>query len=174
MDRLKENISCKDVELLSDEVQEIMSRIPSAIVRWGMTIVTIIVAGLLMIVACLPWPESIECPFVGHRYGSKAIIRITLSPEIVRHLLHTNNKQSITLYSPMLPYEKSQDGISGIINATYVESRSSDKYTTQLDIELYDANNNRDTISPFSGNILLVISEKTLFQRISEKISNDF
>ena len=43
MEELKENISYKDVELLSEEVQEVMSRIPSAIVRWGMTLMAVIV-----------------------------------------------------------------------------------------------------------------------------------
>ncbi len=170
MGKLKEHVSCKNVELLSEEVQEVMNRIPSAIVRWGMTVMAIIVTGLLIVAAYLPWPESVVVPFEGNLYGSKAVVRTALQSEVVRYLLHTDTKHSITLYSPMFSYDNSKNGISGIINAVSVESNTSDGYTTQLNIEIHDVNNSRDIINTFSGNILLVVSEKTLFQRISEQI----
>lgn len=172
MEELQKNVSAMKVELLSEDVQEVMNRIPSAIVRWGMTVMAVIVAGLLIVAAYLPWPESIEVPFEGHRYSHKAVVRIPLPSENVREILHTDNKQSITLYSPIFSSGNSQNGISGIINDISVESSTGNGYTTLLDIELCDTNNDCDTISTFSGNILIVLSNKTLFQRIYEQISN--
>lgn len=171
MEELKDNISYKEVELLSEEVQEVMSRIPSAIVRWGMTVMAIIVVGMLIVAVYLPWPESLEVPFEGHRYGYKAVVCISLPSENIRKLLHTGNKQNITLYSPIFSSEYYPNGISGIINDISVVNSTGDGYTTILDIELYNPNNDRDTSSKFSGNILIVISNKTLFQRIYEQIS---
>ena len=79
MEELKESTSYKDVELLSEEVQEVMSRIPSAIVRWGMTVMAIIVVGMLIVAAYVPWPRTIEYPFEGHHDGAKALINVTLT-----------------------------------------------------------------------------------------------
>ena len=50
MEEMEEK-SGKNVELLSEEVQEVMNHIPSAIVRWGMTVMAVIVAGILIATA---------------------------------------------------------------------------------------------------------------------------
>lgn len=167
MEELKENKSYKNVEILSEEVQEVMNRIPSAIIRWGMTLMAIIMAGLLIAAAYIPWPQVVECPFEGSLYGTKAVICVTLPPETAKHMSYANGKRSVTLYSSMFSNEF-DNGLSGIINEIYFRNNYNDSCTAKMDIELSNKRICNDTIHVFSGNILLTVSNATLFQRILE------
>lgn len=167
MEELKESISYKDVELLSEEVQDVMNRIPSAIVRWGMTIMAIIVTGLLVVTAYLPWPETMECTFEGNSDGSKAVIYVTLAPETAMIISRTNNPR-VTLYSHMFSDEFADNGISGIITAVSSGHYVDNQYNTQLNIKLLNTENRCNPTYALSGNILLIISENTLFQRLTK------
>ena len=169
MEELKENISYKEVELLSEEVQEVMNRIPSAIVRWGMTVMAIIVVGMLIVAAYVPWPRTMEYPFEGHHDGAKALINVTLTDEEVRVISHAKHR-NVTLYSPMLSDEFTDNGLSGIITDVSVRHHVDNEYNTELNIKLLNTENRCDTMRTFSGNILLFLSENTLFQRITKHI----
>lgn len=163
MDRLKKTSSNKDVELLSDEVQEIMNRIPSAIIRWGMTIMAVILSGILIAAAYIKWPKTIESPFEGQQIGNIVTLKTTLSSEALNYLLH-KNEQSICIYSPMFQQKYSSDGVTGIITNISTFSRSNDQYNTTLTVVL-----NHDKITPdsiFYGDVQFIVSEKTLLQSI--------
>lgn len=168
MEELKENISYKDVELLSEEAQEVMSRIPSAIVRWGMTLMAIIVAGLIIAAIYLPWPHSKEYAFEGTLDGAKAIIFVTLPAETIKYISKTNGRYGVTLYSPLFSDDYSESGISGIINDISLGNKYGEGYKAKLDIELSDIIYN-DTIHLCTGNIFIITSEATLFQRMLER-----
>ena len=165
MEELKEK-SGKEVELLSEEVQEVMNRIPSAIVRWGMTIMVIIVAGLLIASAYIRWPQTIECPFEGRQIGEIIELKTTLSPETLNYLLQVD-EQSICVYSPMLQQKYASDGITGKISKISTYSYSSNKYNTSLTVILNQNFLNPDSI--LYGDIQLIIYDKTLLQLIIEK-----
>lgn len=171
MEELKENISYKEVELLSEEVQEVMSCIPSAIVRWGMTVMAIIVVGMLIVAAYVPWPITMEYPFEGHHDGAKALINVTLTDEEVRIMSHAKHR-NVTLYSPMLSDEFTDNGLSGIITDISIENHTNNRYTIILNIELSNAVINHDTSSAFSGDILLMVSEETLLQRLMSHVKH--
>lgn len=168
MEELKENITYKkDVELLSEEVQEVMNRIPSAVVRWGMTVMAVIVACLLLMAAYLPWPETIERSFEGHLEGSKAEIYVSLPSEYLKLVPLLNNK-NVILYSAVLPEEYAEKGIAGVINNVIIEN-TINGYTTRLYIELTDLRFYYPT-SEFSGKIILITNKSSLFQRIMNNI----
>lgn len=169
MEELKDSTSYKDVELLSEEVQEVMSRIPSAIVRWGMTIMAIIVIGMLIVAAYVPWPRTMEYPFEGHHDGAKVLINVTLTDAEVRVMSHAKHR-NVTLYSPMLSNEYTENGLSGIITDISFENHTNDGYNIILSIELSNAVINQDTSNAFSGNVLLMVSEETLLQRLMSHV----
>lgn len=50
----------KDIELRSEEVQEVMGQIPTWIVRWGITILFIVVLGLLVGSYFFTYPDMVE------------------------------------------------------------------------------------------------------------------
>ena len=158
--------SGKEVELLSEEVQEVMNRIPSAFVRWGMTIMAIIVTGMLITAAYIKWPQTIECPFEGRQIGEMIELKTTLTPETLNYLLHVN-EQAVTVYSPMLQQKYASNGLSGKITTVSTESYSNNQYNTTLTVNL-----NQDiqtTESILYGDIQLIMSEKTFLQIIVEK-----
>lgn len=159
----------KAVELRSEEVQDVMNRIPSAIVRWGMTMMAVIVTGLLIVAAYLPWPETMECTFEGNSYGTGAVIYVTLAPETAGIISRANNLY-VTLYSPMFSDEFADNSISGIITDVSIRHQAGNEYTTLLNIEFLNTENRCDTTYALSGNILLILSDNTLFQRMTKHI----
>ena len=50
----------KDIELRSEEVQEVMNRVPPAILRYGIGVLTAIVGVLLVGSALFRYPESVQ------------------------------------------------------------------------------------------------------------------
>lgn len=164
MDELKKKVSNKYDEFLSEDVQEVMNRIPSVIIRWGMTVMAVIVCGLLFIAAYLPWPETIECAFNGTIIGSNAKIDIHLSSETeVDNFLKSAINHRVRLYSSAFSNEESERGIFGIINSVTIKNTTRG-YLVHIDIRMdYGRSNSAEE---FSGRILLVISDLSLFSRL--------
>ena len=53
-----------DIELRSEEFQEVLSRIPSWIERWGITLIFIVLAGLLIGSWFFKYPDIVSAPVV--------------------------------------------------------------------------------------------------------------
>lgn len=69
----------KDIELRSDSVQEVMSKVPPGILRWGITVLSIILLMLLTGSYFFKYPETIEAEiFISCSYGRKSVIYATL------------------------------------------------------------------------------------------------
>lgn len=170
MEELKENISYKDVELLSEEVQEVMSRIPSAIVRWGMTLMAVIVIGLFIASAYIRWPQIIECQFEWFPSEDKSEIIATLPYEALSHILSQKDIE-ITLYSPLFPSEYSENGVSGIITGFEVYSKRSDSYKIHLNIDINDIIIKKDKGSKIVGSLVIIIEDDTLLKNLIENIA---
>jgi len=163
MEELKKIESDKDVELLSEEVQDVMNRIPSVVTRWGMTIMAIILGGILIATTLIKLPKTIECPFEGQQIGDTVVLKTTVSSETLNNLLH-RDEQRICIYSPMFEQKYSSDGIIGDITAISTFRHSNDHYNTTLTVVLDCDNITTDSI--FYGEIQFTISEKTLLQSI--------
>ena len=68
----------KEIELRSEEVQEVMGQIPAWIVRWGITILFIVVLALLVgsyffISGCDHDGDDIDKPASGGRGGDSLV-----------------------------------------------------------------------------------------------------
>lgn len=163
MEELKKIESDKDVELLSEEVQDVMSRIPSVIIRWGMTIMAIILGGILIATTLIKWPKTIECPFEGQLIGDTVVLKTTLSSETLNYLLH-RDEQRICIYSPMLEQKYSSDGITGYVTDISTFNYSNVQYNTSITIVLEHDKITTDSI--LYGNVQFIASEKTIFQSI--------
>ena len=48
------DIEDKDIELKSEEIQEILSRPPHALIRWGITVFFMVISWLTRKTLCLP------------------------------------------------------------------------------------------------------------------------
>lgn len=154
----------REVELHSGEVQEVMRRIPSALVRWGMTIMALIVAGLLAAAAFIRWPETAESEFLWRGDGAASVITARLSPETVK-ALSDGTELSTTLYSPMFPDEYAERGVPCSIAEISTVSGPDGFYSARLECEAPPGIDSRYEIR---GTLLLMISDKTLLQRLFE------
>lgn len=74
MNVMKEKIY-KDIELRSDEVQEVLGQIPPAIQRYGITVMLITVLVLLTGSAFFSYPDTIEVPFVLDSQSQKQPVK---------------------------------------------------------------------------------------------------
>jgi len=82
-----------DIELRSEEVQEVMNRIPPAILRYGITVLLVIIATLLIVSAFFSYPDSIDTEFVLTTQTPPAYVIAKTSGRIEDIYVH--NKQSV-------------------------------------------------------------------------------
>lgn len=163
MVKFKKIESNKDIELLSEEVQEVMNRIPSVIIRWGMTIMAVILGGILIATTLIKWPITIECPFEGQLIGDTVVLKTTVSYEILNYLLH-RDEQRVCIYSPMFDQKYSSDGITGRVTDITTFNYSNSQYNTSITIVL--EHDNITTDSTLYGELQFIALEKTLIQSI--------
>ena len=104
MDRKDEYTDASDpLEQRCPEAREVMDRIPSAVIRWGMTVLTLIVAGMLAAACLIRWPETAECPcmLIPTESGDSCLLSIRLTPSVAAALANdVSLKFSIT--SPLI------------------------------------------------------------------------
>lgn len=60
----KKNIENQDIQLRSEEVQEILSFVPGWMIRWGNTLIFILILGLLLISWFIKYPDTIATEIV--------------------------------------------------------------------------------------------------------------
>lgn len=154
------NDSGKAVELRSEEVQEVMNRIPSAIVRWGMTVMAVVVIGLLVASAYIRWPQTIECPFEWIPSENNTVITATLTPDALTHM-SSHKVIEATLYSPTFPAEYSENGVSVVITDYTVVNNREDSYIVHLKIDLPYKIIKEDSELKILGNLLIITSDNT-------------
>ncbi len=163
MERRGSSIPGKEPELLSAEVQDIMGRIPPAIVRWGMTVMAVVVAGLLFGASLVKWPERSECRFEGEWDGSAFKVTAPLSPEMLRYV-SSEKHCGVTLYSPMFTGIQSENGVSGTISSLSVESHAGDHYTAELTICVDGKDTGLEPNRRYMGSMCLLKSDRTLLE----------
>lgn len=170
MERRENSGEGREVELLSAEVQEVMGRMPPAIVRWGMTVMALIVAGMLAAAAYVRWPETAEYSFEGEFDGGAFIVAVSLPPETLQYI-SSDDGCYVTLYSPVFPDTHEERGISGKISSIAVDDHAVDYYAVTLKINVNHHDIQLDRNRKYSGNMLLLKSDKTLLQLILKNIS---
>lgn len=65
----------ENIELRSEKVRSIIVKIPAPLIRSGITVITLILLGLIIVSAYIPYPENIqiETEVISNETGSKAI-----------------------------------------------------------------------------------------------------
>lgn len=152
------------IELRSDEVQEIMNRVPVAIVRWGITIIAIILALLMGISALVDWPDLVEvpCELSWCDRNDAFIVNIDLTPELL-HRIICNNGLDCMVSIPVLDEESCRipkilkDDVKRVDNEYYaIVAVHMDTKGLDIPQDFY----------PLNGKAKFVVSNRTLFQRL--------
>ena len=83
----------KDIEIRSEEVQEIMGKIPSAIVRYGILVLAFILLILFVGSALFSYPDKINTEFTLMIYNPPAYLKSTSSGRIEQ--IYVKNSQEV-------------------------------------------------------------------------------
>ena len=88
----QENIK---IELRCEEVQEIMEALPSWILRWGITIIAVVLSGLLLGSYFFRYPDSLNAPIVVTSSAPPIELNARATGKIENLLVH--DKQSVEI-----------------------------------------------------------------------------
>lgn len=146
----------------SPDFTEIMSKIPTAFIRFGISIIFIIVVGIFIILSFIKYPETINAEATIYNSNITKMSYIHVNERDL-HLIKNGQNVYIELYA----YPSNKNGlIEGKLN--YLDSLS--YYDNGYLIPLFiDQNENRFKDlkhSQFKGKATIVISTASLFEKI--------
>lgn len=162
-----------NIELRSDEVQEVMNRIPPAIQRWGITIIALVVLIFVSIACFVRIPVMEECKFtiIWEDGESEPTAKIFISALALQSVL-LNDTHEIRLYSDLFPKEYS-NGVSVMVKSKQISLSSEDMYEASFEIpseiKIY-LSNIRLSIN---GTARIVVSYKTLLDSLMDNFNMD-
>lgn len=93
-------------ELMSEEAQEVMSRIPSSLIRWGITVIAIIIGVLLFLAMTVKIPIQETCEFTL-TWDSDSTTVPCISIKIPSYAIQSvlNGTKEVVLISDAFPKE---------------------------------------------------------------------
>lgn len=154
-----------DIELRSEEVQEVMNRVPPAILRWGITVMAVIVAVFICLASFIKIPITEECPFtmIWENNADYPTIKISIPPSAIQAVV--SGDKTVRISSNALPNEFS-NGIAAIITevSSSVLPDGSYEAAVKLSPDIIELLS-KDRIM-INGTASIVVSHKTLFSSI--------
>ena len=152
------------IELRSEKVRHIIGEIPSGIVRYGITIITIVILGLLVGAYFIPYPETISAriEMTDRQQGT-----VDIPYKYVNWVVKGKNV-SIELEG----YDTEMYGAAnGTITATMHTPRQTavgNVFTAQVKV----TDCKYKIISGMTGTASILVSNESVLQRIVQKITN--
>lgn len=91
------------LEQLCPEAREVMERIPSAVIRWGMTVMALVAVGMLAAACLIRWPETAECPcsLTPTERGDSCMVTVRLTPGVAAALTKEESME-FSITSPVI------------------------------------------------------------------------
>ena len=154
----------KKIELRSEKVRHIIGEIPSRIVRYGITIITFVILGLLIGAYFIPYPETISAriEMTDRRQGT-----VDIPYKYVNWVVKGKNV-SIELEG----YDTEMYGAAnGTITATMHTPRQTaagSMFTAQVKI----TDCKYKLVSGMKGTASILVSNESVLQRIVKQITN--
>ena len=152
------------IELRSEKVRHIIGEIPSRIVRYGITIITIVILGLLVGAYFIPYPETISAKIqmTNTRQGT-----ITVPYKYVNTIA-----RGMTANIEFEGYDAETYGAAnGIITATsHTPRQTAEGSVFTAQVRITDCK--YKIISGMTGTAFILVSNKSVVQRIIQKITN--
>lgn len=152
------------IELRSEKVRHIMDEIPSWIVRYGITVITIVIFGLLVGAYFIPYPETIstKIQMINANQGTMAI------PYKYVNTIEKGMMDNIE-------FEGYDAEIYGVANGTIVAISHTPKQTTvgsvfTAEVKITDCK--YKLICGMTGTASILVSQESVLQRIIQRITN--
>lgn len=152
------------IELRSEKVKHIIGEIPSKIVRYGITIITIVILGLLIGAYFIPYPETISAKVQMTNAHQGTV-------EIPYKYVNTIAK-GMAANIEFECYDVETYGVaSGVISATThtpLQTAEGSVFTTQVMI----TDCRYKIIKGMTGTASILVSNESVLQRIVQRIEN--
>ena len=152
------------IELRSEKVRSIIGEIPSRIVRYGITIITVVILGLLVGAYFIPYPETISAKvqMKNDRQGA-----ITVPYKYVNTIA-----RGMTANIEFEGYDAETYGVAHgtiiTISNTSRQTAEGSVFTTQVRITACKYN----LVSGMTGTASILVSNESVLQKIFQKITN--
>ena len=152
------------IELRSEKVRHIIGEIPSRIVRYGITIITIVILGLLIGAYFIPYPETISAKvqMTNAHQGT-----ITVPYKYVNTIA-----RGMTANIEVEGYDAETYGVAnGVITATShipLQTEAGSVFTAQ--VSMLDCR--YKIISGMTGTAFILVSNESILQRIIQRITS--
>ena len=152
------------IELRSEKVRHIIGEIPSGIVRYGITIITIVILALLAGAYFIPYPETIN-----------AKVQITNAHQgtIDFPYKYVNTMaRGMTVNIEFEGYDAETYGVAnGVITATsHIPLQTAEGNVFTAQVRITDCKYN--LISGMTGAASILVSNESILQRIVRQITN--
>ena len=152
------------IELRSEKVRHIIGEIPSKIVRYGITIITIVILGLLVGAYFIPYPETISAKvqMTNAHQGT-----ITVPYKYVNTIA-----KGMTANIEFEGYDAETYGVAnGVITATShlpLQTAEGSVFTVQVRITAC----RYKLVSGMTGTASVLVSNESILQKIIQRITN--
>ena len=156
MEKEKDHCEIKH-RLRCAEAMEVMGQIPPAIIRWGITAITAIIAAVLTAACLIRWPVIVECPCnIQMLTENTCYVAVQLSPKVVEHLAR-GKITTFSVQSPLLNDAIIQADV-GLADLNYGEDYTlSVQAVWPAQLSFPDA-----VISQFSGKAIFLLPDRKL------------
>ena len=152
------------IELRSEKVRHIIGEIPSGIVRYGITIITIVILVLLVGAYFIPYPETISAriEMTDRRQGTVDI------PYKYVNTIKKGKNVSIELEGYDTEMYGAANGTITVTMHTPRQTAAGSMFTAQ--VKVTDCKYN--LISGMTGTASILVSNESILQRIVRQITN--
>ncbi len=152
------------IELRSEKVRHIIGEIPSKIVRYGITIITIVILGLLVGAYFIPYSETISAKVqvINAHQGA-----ITIPYKYVNTIA-----RGMTANIEFEGYDAETYGVAnGVITATsHIPLQTAEGNVFTAQVRITDCKYN--LISGMTGTASILVCNESILQRIVRQITN--
>lgn len=152
----------EQIELRSEKVRNIIGRIPPLLIRSGITLITLLVAGLAVAVCFIPYPENIKgkMEVTTDNRSETAIMAFIPYTEITRI------KENMPVRIKMEGYAEGTDGsLSGKVKTIYKEVyKKEGKNCFRIDLKLDNAADYFKMGNGMEGTVVILLSDRSLME----------
>ena len=152
------------IELRSEKVRHIIGEIPSRIVRYGITVITFVILGLLIGAYFIPYPETISAKVqMTNAYQGAITIPYKYVNTIARGMTANIEFES---------YDAETYGVAnGVITATSPTSlQTAEGSVFTVQVRITDCK--YKLVSGMTGTASILVSNESILQRIVHRITN--
>ena len=157
-------MSDNKIELRSEKVRHIIGEIPSRIVRYGITIITIVILGLLTGAYFIPYPETISAKvqMTNAHQGS-----ISIPYKYVNTIA-----RGMTANIEFEGYDAETYGVAnGVITTiSHIPQQAATGNVFTAQVRITDCKYN--LISGMTGTAFILVSNESILQRIIQRITS--